>query len=91
MALAFGSSLYRKKDTEIITSCCNCSNFRIQTQLQICAELYTRVLSLQDQNSLISDYSSREILTDLLFCHHLSFVLYVFRWDVVFIYWAKHF
>lgn len=35
-----------KKDTEIITSCCNCSNFRIQTQLQICAELYTRVLFL---------------------------------------------
>lgn len=36
--------LFKKKDIEIITSCCNLSDFRIQTQLQICAELYTRVL-----------------------------------------------
>lgn len=33
-----------KTDIEIITSCCNFSDFRIQTQLQICAELYTHVL-----------------------------------------------
>lgn len=55
----------KKKDIEIITSCCNFSTFRIQTQLQICAELYIHVFStIQDQNCLISDDSYREIPSD---------------------------
>lgn len=33
------------KDIEIITSCCNLANVRTQTYLQICAELYARVLN----------------------------------------------
>lgn len=34
--------------------------------------------SIQDQNSLISDDSYREILTDFFFFHPLSFVLYMY-------------
>lgn len=62
------------------------SNFRTLTQLQICAELYTHTFSsIQDQNSLTSDDSYREILTDLfllfilwaLFCTCIQMPFYI--------------
>lgn len=87
----------KKKDIEIITSCCNFSNFRTQTQLQICAELYIqRVLYDSGPKFLFwfSDDSYREILTDSFSSSELCFVHVSrchFIWDVVFIYWAKHF
>lgn len=84
----FGSSLL-KKDNKIITSCCNFPTSGLQRNFEICAELYTLVL--YDSGPNLFSWRTRH---RLLLIFQLCFV-HVFRchfiWDVVFIYWAKHF